>query len=154
MNYRYDNRDRLIERVSMDETIQYTYDAAGKRISMSDPTGVTCYEYDPAQGFLTRLQYSDGQELRIAYDANGNRTEAIGPFGGKRYFRYDAMNRLTSMGTSNGIEEFKYTYYDNGLHNEYTANDNVTTKHRFYGTKLTKKEQVRGQHLISRYQYE
>lgn len=154
MSYRYDNRDRLIERISQDEIIQYTYDAVGKRISMSDPTGVTRYEYDPAQGFLTRLQYPDGQELLMTYDANGNRTEAIGPFGGKRFFRYDAMNRLISMGTSSGAEEFKYTYYANGLTNESTSNGNLTTKHRFNGTKLTEKEQVREQHLINRYQYE
>ncbi|WP_223260598.1 RHS repeat domain-containing protein [Paenibacillus ihbetae] len=154
MSYRYDNRNRLIERVSADETVQYAYDAAGKRISMADPTGITRYEYDPVQGSLTRLQYPDGQELRIAYDANGNRTEAIGPFGSQRFFRYDAMNRLAAMGTFSGAEEFKYTYYANGLLNQSTANGNLTTKHRFNGTKLTEKEQVRGQHLISRYQYE
>ncbi|MBO2946246.1 RHS repeat-associated core domain-containing protein [Paenibacillus sp. F411] len=145
---------RLIERVSADETIQYTYDAAGKGLSMTDSTGITEYEYDTEQGLSTKLQYPDRKELRIAYDANGNRTEAIGPFGGQRFFKYDAMDRLTAMGTTSGSEEFEYTYYANGLLNQTKLNENLTTQQRFMGTKLLEKEQVRGQHLISRYQYE
>lgn len=154
MSYRYDNRERLIERISADETVQYKYDAAGKRISMADQTGITRYDYDPVQGYLTRLQYPDGQELRLKYDANGNRTEASDPFGAKRFFKYDAMNQLTSMGTISGAEEFKYSYYANGLFNQSTKNGNLTTKYRYNGTKLSEKEQVRSQHLVNRYQYQ
>lgn len=154
ITYRYDNRDRLVQRVSADETIAFNYDATGKRVSMSDQTGTTLYEYDPIQGLLTRTQYPDGQELRLKYDANGNRTEALGPFGAKRFFKYDAMNQLTSMGTEAGTDEFKYSYYANGLFNQSTMNGNLTTKYRYYGTKLTEKEQVRGQQLVNRYQYQ
>ncbi|MCM3258467.1 polymorphic toxin-type HINT domain-containing protein [Paenibacillus lautus] len=64
------------------------------------------------------------------------------------------MNQLTSMGTISGAEEFKYSYYANGLFNQSTKNGNLTTKYRYNGTKLSEKEQVRSQHLVNRYQYQ
>ena|GEM_PF-821553 len=124
----YDDRDFLTDKISTDETISFTYDDAGKRLTMADGTGTTTntytYTYDPYNGGLTQVTFPDAKSIQYAYDANGRRLQMTEPFGGNVYYDYDAMNRLIDIGTayidgnSDGLNddyEARYAYYDNGL---------------------------------------
>ena len=73
--YEYDLRGNLLRKVSSDETISFAVDAVGKRMSMTDRTGTTGYQYDPATEQLTKMTYPDGLTTEFTYDLNGNRTE-------------------------------------------------------------------------------
>ncbi|MEK3848717.1 MULTISPECIES: RHS repeat-associated core domain-containing protein [Paenibacillus] len=132
--YDYDVRDRLQQRESKDETVSYTYDATGKRTSMTDTTGKTSYQYDPSTEQLTTVTFPDGLQLKNQYDANGNRTKMKDPFDGDVFYTYDALNRLTSAGTDASSPDAKYTYYKNGLLEQTISLNGL--KHQFQYTGL------------------
>ncbi|MCL6458434.1 MAG: hypothetical protein K6T85_10565 [Gorillibacterium sp.] len=115
MTYAYDNRDFLTKEVSADETIAYTYDRAGKRLSMSDGTGTTRYAYDPVQGTLTKVTLPDTRSVHYGYDVMGKRTSMTDPFGYPMAYGYDVRDRLTGVGQAVGNWEESYSYKKNGL---------------------------------------
>ena len=53
--------------------MSYTYDAAGRRASMTDATGTTRYSYD-STGRLLTVTEPDGGVTAASYDAAGQRT--------------------------------------------------------------------------------
>jgi YD repeat-containing protein len=111
--FQHDNRNRLVTKISSDETIQYGYDAAGRRISMTDGTGTTIYDYGNFTGLLEKVTYPDSRTLQIFYNENGQRQQIIDPFGANLYYAYDKRNRLKSVGQtlSAADAEAEYTYY-------------------------------------------
>ena len=54
----------------------YTYDASGRRTSMTTLDGTQTYGYD-ALGQLTSVTYPDGHVVQYVYDAAGNRVKVI-----------------------------------------------------------------------------
>ena len=117
--YSYDNRDRLITKATPEGTLSYSYDAAGnvKSIVSSNPNGANVsYNYDAddrpasvtdnrlaAQGLATTTTYS--------YDAGGNLTGYTYPNGVQTSSIYDALNRITQIGSAKGspLSSFNYT---------------------------------------------
>lgn len=86
--------------------VQITYDQGGRRISMTDGTGTSSYQYDPL-GRLTRSVNGAGA--------------AVG-------YGYDLMGRITSISYPGGVGSVTRTYYDNGsLHTVSDWLGNVTT---------------------------
>ncbi|MCG6938443.1 MAG: RHS domain-containing protein [Gammaproteobacteria bacterium] len=86
-----DNLTRVTNPVNGETT--YTYDDLGNQLTRSsDDTGLTVYTYD------------DAGNVKTMSDANG---ETIN-------YTYDALNRLTSITTSNMADDYSYEY-DNCL---------------------------------------
>jgi RHS repeat-associated protein len=79
----------------------YTYDAIGRRASLSTPVGVSNFGYDPGSR-LTSASYPSGAGIPaqlFGYDPTGNRTSKAGvPVG---TLVYDNGNRLLSDESSN-----------------------------------------------------
>ncbi|MDI4649593.1 RHS repeat domain-containing protein [Cohnella hashimotonis] len=103
-----------------EEVIEFSYDKAGKRTTMSDSTGQTnptSYSYS-ADSSLTSVTFPDGRKIQYDYDAIGNRIAMTDPFGYNTYYKYDAKNRLSAVASSldftNDTEE-KYNYFQNDL---------------------------------------
>ncbi|MBN1521082.1 MAG: RHS repeat protein, partial [Candidatus Aureabacteria bacterium] len=79
--YAYDEADRLLsisagtetDPVSI-ESIAFTYDENGNRISREDTAGMHAYAYDP-NSQLTEVTYPDGEAQKYTFDRIGNRTQ-------------------------------------------------------------------------------
>lgn len=111
--YQYDNRNRLQKRQGPTSSVAYTYEADGKRKSMTDATGTTSYAYDPNSGLLTQKTYPDGKILKSEYDLRGNRTKITDPFNRATVYDYDTVNRLNTVTTgANRIAEYSYLKND------------------------------------------
>ncbi|MFX3646855.1 MAG: polymorphic toxin-type HINT domain-containing protein [Paenibacillus sp.] len=151
--YVYDARGNLVSKSSPEETIRFTVDAVGKRTSMIDQTGTTTYEYDPATEMLTQMRYPDGSTTTFTYDLNGNRTTMTGPFDTTVYYGYDAMNRLTSAGTTPERSDAKYSYYLNGLSKEATLQNGVRDAKQYNGLDLIELSQKRNETTLQNYGY-
>jgi YD repeat-containing protein len=106
--YAYDALNRLNGITRPDETIGFTYDAVGNRLTMSDPTGVTTYGYD-ALYRLTQVTDPLSQTVQYGYDAVSNRTSLIYPGGEAATYTYDAANRMrTVTDWDAGITQYDY----------------------------------------------
>ncbi len=106
VNYTYDDLYRLTEEditnpVLGNETISYTYDNFGNRLSKISSSGTVNYSYDDNDRLL-----SEGN-VTYTYDDNGNMlsktdgTETV-------TYGYDYENRLVSVQDSEGLTEYAY----------------------------------------------
>jgi RHS repeat-associated protein len=101
------------------QTISYTYDANGNRITQADTSGTTTLSYD-ALNRLVQVAYPGTYgNWSWAYDPVGNRTSQTAP-GGITTYAYDGNNRLTQAG---GVV---YTYDANGNLTGTTAGQSFT----------------------------
>ena len=112
IEWSYDLVDRLVQELTPQGTVQYTYDALGKRTSMTaNSQSSVGYQYD-ATSRLT--QVSQGPQIvGLAYDAVGRRTGLTYPNGTTTSYGYDTAGRLTSLlhqGPTAVIEALTYTY--------------------------------------------
>jgi RHS repeat-associated protein len=128
--YTYDSVNRLLS-VTPDPSfhavpITLTYNSAGQRASMTDPSGVTTYQYD-AISRLTQVTKPNGT---ISYTYNAD-SDLTGMSAGSLSvtYAYDARRRLTSVSEPNtGLTSFTYdaagnltgTAYPNGVSHAYT----------------------------------
>ena len=76
--------------------VTYTYDADGRRATMTDGTGTSTYAYD-AVGRLTSAKNGVGATVSYAYDGAGNLTTLTYPSGNTDTRAYDGAGRLTSV---------------------------------------------------------
>ncbi|MBE1445372.1 RHS repeat-associated core domain-containing protein [Paenibacillus sp. OAS669] len=157
----YSNRGFLQELQAPDEKIRYTYDDAGRRLTMTDnittgnPSGnTTKYTYKANTKELDSVEYPDQKKLSYTYDARGNTDTMKGPFGQVDYYFYDKRNRLEVVSASSSKTDSssmfgKYTYYNNNLvksieENRYNTDftyeglqlDTLTLRDRYAGTIL------------------
>jgi RHS repeat-associated protein len=91
---------------------QYTYDLNGNRLTMTDPTGTTYYEYD-ALNRLTKITNPNGEVITYTYDAVGRRTAMTYANGMTTSYTYDAAGRLLDLVYQLGatqVAAFSYTY--------------------------------------------
>ena len=75
VNYTYDAVNRLTQEQITDaalgnQTISYTYDGFGNRLTKTDGTGTTNYTYNANDQLLTET--APGYTATYEYDANGN----------------------------------------------------------------------------------
>jgi len=108
----YDNLDRLTSEMTGTNSVTYTYDAAGRRGSMtaSNQAQVT-YSYDDADRLLTVIQGS--ASVQFAYDAANRRASLTLPNGIVRSYGYDDASQLTSIAYTLGSTtggDLAYTY--------------------------------------------
>ena len=122
--YTYDSQGRLTKTVTTDhrkkdqkETITYTYDAAGNRLSEDNGSQKTVYTYnglDQIQRATTAKGLAVDEVKDYTYDANGNQTAIKSTKTGKTLnYAYDAENRLeevsvTKDGTTAQIQRNTY----------------------------------------------
>lgn len=122
----YDDLGRLTEIKGMHgptviSDYDYTYDAAGNRLTMMDSAGTTSYEYDNDYR-LTKVTRPDTSYTEYQYDEAGNRTQMAVTSGGATdttTYAYDPDDRLTQVTLTRAThpESTETTY-------EYDANGN------------------------------
>ncbi len=83
---------------SIQSRFDYTYDAVGRRTSMTTLTGTTTYGYD-ALGQLTDVTYASSREVNYSYDPAGNRT-TVTDAGVPTNYSTNNMNQYTQVGTT------------------------------------------------------
>ncbi|WP_426448479.1 polymorphic toxin-type HINT domain-containing protein [Paenibacillus sp. S-38] len=123
------------------DTVSYTYDKSGRRLSMNDMTGTTSYAYDPSTGGLSKITYPDGRTIQYNYDVLGNLQDYKDPFDVNVYYSYDALNRMTSVGqtagsTLTGSPYAQYSYYANSQLKQIKQSNGVTTDYTYEGPQL------------------
>jgi len=93
--------------------VQYAYDAASNRVSMTDPQGTeTTYGYDQLNR-LTTLANSWAGTFGFSYDNLSRRTQLSRPNGVNTNYNYDALSRLLSVVHEVGdtvLDGASYTY--------------------------------------------
>jgi RHS repeat-associated protein len=102
--FAYDNMNRLTQATTNyafdtagTYTVQYGYDAASNRTSMTDPqSGVTHYYYDTLNR-LTTLNDAGANNFTFQYDALSRRTLLTRPNGINTNYNYDSLSRLLSV---------------------------------------------------------
>jgi len=108
----YDGLDRLTQEVTPEGTVNYTYDNASRRATMTvvGQTQVT-YTYDNAER-LTQVQQGTST-VTIAYDIAGRRTSLTLPNTNSIVYAYNAASELTSLTYKQGattLGDLTYTY--------------------------------------------
>jgi RHS repeat-associated protein len=104
--------DNLLSETTLQGTVSYTYDHAGRRTSMivaGQPT--VTYTYDNADR-LTQITQGTSTAT-FAYDAAGRRTSLTLPNGVVVAYTYDAASRLTGLTYTKGattLGDLTYTY--------------------------------------------
>ncbi|PYU24973.1 MAG: hypothetical protein DMG30_06785, partial [Acidobacteria bacterium] len=98
----FDNLDRLTKEVSSQGTVNYTYDAAGRRTSMTvaGQTAVN-YSYDNANR-LTGMTQGTSTSVSFAYDNANRRSSLTLPNGVVVSYSYDTGSELTGLTYTNG----------------------------------------------------
>ncbi len=127
--FAYDAADRLktISYPAPDAfSVNYTYDADGRRASMTDATGQTTYSYDEL-GRLSSVRTATGQDLSYAYDLADHRTGITYPNGQTVTSDYDASGRLTAIGDWLGnTTEFSYDADGNLLRTDFPTSPSTS----------------------------
>jgi YD repeat-containing protein len=132
IGYTYDPSNRLTQITQGSSIVSFTYDAAGRRTSLTLPNGVLVeYAYDAASR-LTGITYKqDGTtllgDLTYEYDSAGNRTKISGSFArtgipqGISSTAYNVANHKTTFGDK------ALTYDNNGNLQTITDPSGTTT---------------------------
>ena len=95
----YDAANRLLSTSYSDGatlTVSYTYDANGRRTSMTDGTGTTTYQYD-SLGHVTVLGDGNGRIIKKRYDLAGDVTSLQYPNGHTVAMQYDGDGQMTGV---------------------------------------------------------
>jgi len=154
VDYTYDGLYRLVQENITDaavgnETISYTYDAFGNRLTKIDSSGMISYTYDENDRLLTEVgpDYTNSYD----YDDNGNTTRRSGGPDTTDYI-YDHENRLIQATT--GATQVDYFYDPDGIRVASSTNGVNTTylvdKNRDYAQVL---EEWQGSALAGTYIY-
>jgi RHS repeat-associated protein len=78
-------------------TTNNIYDAAGRKVSTTDPLGnITRYAYD-SLGRLVETRYADGLTSKTAYDAIGNEIAKVDRANHQTKYEYDALQHLIAV---------------------------------------------------------
>jgi len=116
MTRTYDGLDRLTQEATPQGTVSYTYDAAGRRTSMTvagEPT--ITYSYDNADRLIAITQGS--VVVSFSYDTAGRRTALTLPNGVTTEYAYDTAGRIVGLTYKNGpttLGTLSYSYDANG----------------------------------------
>ena len=124
----YDAASRVTsETDALDGVTTYTYDAAGNRLTATNPEGTTRYRYDAQNRLIEEIQ-PNGSVLSYGYDAAGNRTQLDVSAGGSTTttsYSFDALNRLEVVEDNQGQTIYTYDAVGNRTSVSYPSG-NVT----------------------------
>ena len=108
----YGGLDRLLSETTPQGTVSYTYDAAGRRLTMqAGSQAQVSYTYDNANHLTGITQGST--TLSFGYDAASRRNSATLPGGVTATYAWDAASQLTGITYANGsttLGTLTYTY--------------------------------------------
>lgn len=102
--YDYDAAGQLLSLVNqapggaVNSSFQYTYDAEGRRTSVTTGDGTTTYDYD-AIGQLTKVVLPAGRTIEYVYDAAGNRV-SVTDGGATTQYLTNNLNQYVQVGTT------------------------------------------------------
>ena len=91
-----------------EETVTYTYDAAGNRLTDTKGGNTTSYSYNNLNQLTEATETGTGSSAirTYSYDRNGNQTAEVTKEGTveteRRTFTYDEANRLTGLSVKEG----------------------------------------------------
>lgn len=136
-NNAYNSRNFLMQKITPHEVVSFTYNNAGKRLTMNDLTGLTKYKYDILNGKLSEVTYPDLRSIKYTYDGQGRREQMIDPFGNTIRYGYDTRNRLKWVGNSSNDFDASYVYKNNGLLSNSENKIGITTTRTYDGVDLT-----------------
>lgn len=125
--YHYDStgylaQEVIIDPVSGNQTITYTYDDFGNRLTKTDNTGTTTYLYDDNDRLVSET--SPAGLITYTYDNNGNLT-VRNDNGQVTTHAYDFDDRLIRVDTAGG-DVIEYAYDHDGRRVSRTLNGVVT----------------------------
>jgi RHS repeat-associated protein len=101
VRYTYDNLHRLTQEVG-DSTLNYTYDAAGNRLTKNDSVnGLTTYNYNSNDRLLSETL--NGQTTIYTYDNNGNTLSKVKNANDQTVYKWDDQNRLIGSDVTDAI---------------------------------------------------
>ena len=103
---------RITGYVGAEDSVGYTYDAAGNVLTVTDRNGTITREYD-ALNRITKYTDTFGKSIRYEYDAVGNLVKMIYPDDTAVLYAYDANNALSTV-TDWAGRVTAYTYDANG----------------------------------------
>ena len=134
---RYDNLNRLLEMVSPQGSITYTYDAIGRLVSRTIAGGdVSSYTYDKVN--RVKSISLKGKTATYTYDAAGRLTNRTLPNGMQVINSFDAVDRSTRIeykkADSTSIETITYTYDAGGQRISRGVGSNATQDTPFSAT--------------------
>ena len=157
ISYDYNKLDQLLKveySEKQDGQVLYTYDADGRRVSMSDLTGTSQYATNE-EGEITGVRQGDGSLIQYEYDAYGNISKMIYPDGSTVSYTYDELDRLTSVTDVKG-QKTSYSYNPAGDLTEVDRGDGTESFLTYdKGHRLTELRHMDKQDkLISSYGYE
>ncbi|MDK8193132.1 RHS repeat-associated core domain-containing protein [Paenibacillus sp. UMB7766-LJ446] len=140
----YNSRGFMTSQSSPDETVNYDYDTAGRRILMTDTTGTTSYSYD-SSGDLSQITYPDGATLAFSYEERGLRTQQ--EFTLRNYQLKVEQNYLTPLPLVSGLNvkdsgdtvlgAYTYSYRSNQSLTQIKTNDGLEQSYVYTGLNLT-----------------
>ncbi|MCM3040575.1 polymorphic toxin-type HINT domain-containing protein [Paenibacillus motobuensis] len=156
--YQY-NKDNLLTKIQApDQQIQYTYDAMGRRIGMTDTTGSTTYDYNPSDGSLATIHYPDGTRINYTYNKQMRTgytlTDVFGKTTGASY-TVNEMNRVSALevlhhaagsnqstlaaksSASGAIDRITFDYKANGLLEKGESGNGPSMSFSYEGYDLT-----------------
>ncbi|MCL2450917.1 MAG: Hint domain-containing protein, partial [Polyangiaceae bacterium] len=112
-----DGQGRVIQTIELlgasELATNFTYDAAGRRIGVTNANGaVTSYAYD-GLGRLTQIVHPDAGQQTYQYDDDGNMLDAADALGQHAHHTYDAAGRVltASYVDAQGNSQGQVTYH-------------------------------------------
>lgn len=128
-NYGYDPDSHLTTVKAGSTLTTLEYDAAGRRVAMTDSTGRSTYSYDD-QGRLARHIDGQGKAVPYAHDTAGNISDVTYPSGATLHTAHDADGRTTSVKDWTG-GAFTFAYDADGHLTTQDAPDGSSTRYRY-----------------------
>ncbi len=133
-DYDYDVRDRLVKRTDsingMARSIEYGYDIASNRTSVTTASGTTTYTYDDLNR-LDLVKLNGALQADYDYDAANRLTKTTFGNGTEEIRDYDTLNRLTILTDKRGATELaKYVYTLDKVGNRKVVTETVDGKTR------------------------
>ncbi|HET8891811.1 MAG TPA: PKD domain-containing protein [Candidatus Angelobacter sp.] len=120
--YQYDTMNRLTKKSADAFFVQnaigaaqigFTYTATGRRLSMTDASGISSYAYDTRDRLLTKT--TPFGTLTYTYDVAGNilSLNSSNAGGASMTYTYDVLNRLDSVTSASGKTAYTYDVVGN-----------------------------------------
>ncbi|MCM3292507.1 wall-associated protein WapA [Paenibacillus sp. MER 180] len=158
--FEYNSRGFLTAVVAPDERVSYSYDATGKRTTMTDQTGTTSYAYYPS-GELESITYPDKTVLSFNYEKRGLREEQAIASGAyrlasqtERLFSISVPRSMRVMdGTGGELARFEYSYDDSYRIADLKSSSGLNEVYSYDGMNRTGIQQKQGDALFGNYSY-
>ena len=128
--YTYDSRGLPVQRkvTETGDSASYAYDEIGNRVSMTDESGTSSYNYDE-NNRLTEIQKGGNTQISYAYDQIGNLTGVTDTKGNTVNYAYDRSSRMETV--TYGGKTTTYSYDNNGRRTSVTYEGGVSENYTY-----------------------